>query len=143
MMALMSAQHRFALTAFSPLFVQHRADPVMIALLGLAADPADAATIIAATVGIAGLLQLVILLLRRGAAALQRRCAFHSTPACAAFRQGHPGMIAGSGPQLLVVGGAIIASSSPSAVSCCISPPPDRTAARLVGAAMGTVLGPN
>src|SRR6266850_90208 len=66
MMALMSAQHRFALTAFSPLLFNIALISVMIALLGWRQDPADAATIIAATVGIAGLLQLVILLLRRG-----------------------------------------------------------------------------
>src|SRR6267378_952699 len=118
MMALMSAQHRFALTAFSPLLFNIALISVMIALLGWRQDPADAATIIAATVGIAGLLQLVILLLRRGGGSV-------ATPLRVSFDAGMrgffgkaiPGMIAGSGPQLLVVGGAIIASSSPSAVS--------------------------
>ena len=85
MLALMSAQHRFALTAFSPLLFNIALISVMIALLGWRYDPAHAATIIAATVGIAGLLQLLILRLGRGGAALQRRCAFRSTPACAGF----------------------------------------------------------
>src|SRR6202030_4726234 len=66
MMALMSAQHRFALTAFSPLLFNLALISVITALLGWRQDPTDAATIIAVTVGIAGLLQLLILLLRRG-----------------------------------------------------------------------------
>jgi putative peptidoglycan lipid II flippase len=144
MMALMSAQHRFALTAFSPLLFNVALISVMIALLGWRQDPADAATIIAATVGIAGLLQLLILVLRRGGGSV-------ATPLRISFDAGMrgfvgkaiPGMIASSGPQLLVVGGAIIASSSPSAVSWLYF------ANRLielplgiVGAAMGTVLVP-
>jgi putative peptidoglycan lipid II flippase len=117
---------------------------MMIALLGWRQDPAYAATIIAATVGVAGLLQLLILLLRRGGGSV-------ATPLRVSFDAGMrgflgkaiPGMIAGSGPQLLVVGGAIIASSSPSAVSWLYF------ANRLidlplgiVGVAMGTVLVP-
>src|SRR5712671_1507371 len=144
MMALMSAQHRFALTAFSPLLFNIALISVMIALLGWRQDPADAATIIAATVGVAGLLQLLILRLRRGGGSV-------ATPLRISFdadMRGFlgtaiPGMIASSGPQLLVVGGAIIASSSPSAVSWLYF------ANRLielplgmVGAAMGAVLVP-
>ena len=103
-----------------------------------------AALVIAATVGIAGLLQLLILVLRRGgkhrdAAADLVRCR-----RCAAFLgKAIPGMIASAGPQLLIVAGAIIASSSPSAVSWLYF------ANRLielplgiVGVAMGTVLVP-
>src|SRR5258705_6996630 len=116
MMALMSAQHRFALTAFSPLLFNIALISVITALLGWRQDAAFAATIIAATVGIAGLLQLLILLLRRGAGSV-------ATPLRVSFDadmrgflgKAIPGMIAGSGPQLLVVGGAIIAASSPSA----------------------------
>src|SRR6266478_2708614 len=144
MMALMSAQHRFALTAFSPLLFNIALISVMIALPGWRQDAATAATIIAATVGVAGLLQLLILLLRRGGGSV-------ATPLRVSFDAGMrgffgkaiPGMIAGSGPQLLVVGGAIIASSSPSAVSWLYF------ANRLielplgiVGVAMGTVLMP-
>jgi putative peptidoglycan lipid II flippase len=144
MMALMSAQHRFALTAFSPLLFNVALIAVMTLLLGWRQDAAFAATVIAATVGIAGLLQLLILLLRRGGGSV-------ATPLRVSFDAGMrgffgkaiPGMIAGSGPQLLVVGGAIIASSSPSAVSWLYF------ANRLielplgiVGVAMGTVLVP-
>src|SRR6202043_1056593 len=66
MMALMTAQGRFALTAFSPLLFNIALIAVMIALLGWRQDAHDAALIVAATVGIAGLLQLSILVWRRG-----------------------------------------------------------------------------
>ncbi len=144
MMALMSAQHRFALTAFSPLLFNIGLISVMTVLLGWRQDPATAAAIIAATVGIAGLLQLLILLLRRGggSAATPLRISFDADMR-GFFGKAIPGMIASSGPQLLVVGGAIIASSSPSAVSWLYF------ANRLielplgiVGVAMGTVLVP-
>jgi putative peptidoglycan lipid II flippase len=143
-MALMSAQHRFAMTAFSPLLFNIALISVMIALLGWRRDADDAALIIAATVGIAGLLQLLILLLRRGGRSI-------ATPLRVSFDadmrgflgKAIPSMIANAGPQLLVVAGAIIASSSPSAVSWLYF------ANRLielplgiVGVAMGTVLVP-
>jgi putative peptidoglycan lipid II flippase len=143
MMALLNAQGRFALTAFSPLLFNIALIAVMIALLGWRQDPAGAELILAATVGVAGLLQLLILILRRGAdIATPLRVAFD--PQMREFLgQAIPGMIAGAGPQLLVVAGAIIASSSPSAVSWLYF------ANRLielplgiVGVAMGTVLVP-
>jgi putative peptidoglycan lipid II flippase len=144
MMALMSAQHRFALTAFSPLLFNIALISVMIVLLGWRQDPATAATIIAATVGIAGLLQLLILLLRRGGRGVATPLRISFDPDMRGFLgKAIPGMIASSGPQLLVVGGAIIASLSPSAVSWLYF------ANRLielplgiVGVAMGTVLVP-
>ncbi len=144
MMALMSAQSRFALTAFSPLLFNIALISVMIALLGWRPDAHDAALIIAATVGIAGLLQLLILLLRRGggSTATPLRVAFDADMRGFAGKA-IPGMIASAGPQILVVAGAIIASSSPSAVSWLYF------ANRLielplgiVGVAMGTVLVP-
>src|SRR6202000_1480703 len=61
MMALLNAQGRFALTAFSPLLFILALIAVMIALLGLRLDAIDAALAIAATVGIAGLFQLLML----------------------------------------------------------------------------------
>ena len=90
----------------------------MIALIVRQQEAADAALVIAATVGIAGLLQLTILVLRPGGNRI-------ATPLRIAFDQemrgflakAIPGMIAGSGPQLLIVAGAIIASAQPSAVS--------------------------
>jgi putative peptidoglycan lipid II flippase len=143
MMALMNAQGRFALTAFSPLLFNIALIVVMAALLGWRPDAADAALMIAATVGIAGLLQLSILLLRRGGSvAAPLRIAFDAEMR-GFFGQAIPGMIASSAPQLLVVAGAVIASSSPSAVSWLYF------ANRLielplgiVGVAMGTVLVP-
>src|SRR5450755_311774 len=144
MMALMNAQARFALTAFSPLLFNIALISVMIVLLGWRQDAADAALVIAATVGIAGLLQLLILVGRRGGdnTATPLRISFDA-PMRGFLGKAIPGMIASSGPQGLVVAGAIIASSSPSAVSWLYF------ANRLielplgiVGVAMGTVLVP-
>ena len=66
MMALLNAQGRFALTAFSPLLFNIALISVMVVLMALPQDAVRAAQIIAATVGIAGLLQLSILVLRHG-----------------------------------------------------------------------------
>jgi putative peptidoglycan lipid II flippase len=142
MMALLNAQGRFALTAFSPLLFNLALIAVMIALLGWRRDAAAAALIVAATVGIAGLLQLLILVSRSGSVVGPPRISF-DRPMRGFFGQAIPGMIASAGPQLLMVGGAVIASSSPSAVSWLYF------ANRLVelplgmvGVAMGTVLVP-
>ena len=143
MMALLNARGRFALTAFSPLLFNIALIVVMIVLLLWRQDEATAAWAIAATVGIAGLLQLAMLLLRRGDnVATPLRISFGAEMR-GFFGRAIPGMIASSSPQLLVVGGAIIASSSPSAVSWLYF------ATRLielplgiVGVAMGTVLVP-
>jgi putative peptidoglycan lipid II flippase len=143
MMALLNAQARFALTAFSPLLFNIALISVMIALFGWRPDAVSAAQVIAATVGIAGLVQLLILVLRPGGGiATPLRIAFD--PQMRGFLgKAIPGMIASAGPQLLIVAGAIIASSSPSAVSWLYF------ANRLielplgiVGVAMGTVLVP-
>ena len=144
MMALLNAQHRFALTAFSPLLFNIALISAMIALLGWRLDAAYAALVIAATVGIAGLLQLLILVLRRGGGRIATPLRISFDADMRGFLgKAIPGMIASSGPQLLVVGGAIIASSAPSAVSWLYF------ANRLielplgiVGVAMGTVLVP-
>jgi putative peptidoglycan lipid II flippase len=143
MMALMNAQARFALTAFSPLLFNIALISVMAALLGWRQDAASAALVIAATVGIAGLLQLSILLLRHGGSlAVPLRVSFDAEMR-GFLRHAIPGMIANALPQLLMIGGAIIASSKPSAVSWLYF------ANRLielplgiVGVAMGTVLVP-
>jgi putative peptidoglycan lipid II flippase len=143
MMALLNAQARFALTAFSPLLFNIALIAVMIALFGWRGDAATAAMVVAATVGIAGLAQLLILALRPGGGiATPLRVSFD--PDMRGFLgKAIPGMVASAGPQLLIVGGAIIASSSPSAVSWLYF------ANRLielplgiVGVAMGTVLVP-
>ena len=143
MMGLLNARHRFTLTAFSPLLFNIALIVVMIALLGSRQDGAHAALVIAATVGIAGLLQLVVLALRRGAdAATPLRISFDAEMR-RFLGSALPGMIASAGPQLLIITGAVVASSSPSAVSWLYY------ANRLielplgiVGVAMGTVLVP-
>ena len=143
MMGLLNAQHRFALTAFSPLLFNAALIGVTIVLLIRAQDASSAAPILAATVGSAGLWQLAILVLRRGEnVATPLRISFDA-PMRGFFRKALPGMLANSGPQLLIVAGAVIASSSPSAVSWLYF------AQRLielplgiVGVAMGTVLMP-
>ncbi len=142
LMAVMNAQGRYALTAFSPLLFNIALIVVMIALLLWRQDTAFAAMIMAVVIGIAGLLQLAMLALRGGEGATPLRIAFDAEMR-GFFAKAIPGMIASSGPQLLMVTAAIIASSSPSAVSWLYF------ANRLielplgiVGVAMGTVLIP-
>jgi putative peptidoglycan lipid II flippase len=106
-------------------------------------DAGFAALALAATVGIAGLLQLLVLALRRGET-IATPLRVSLDPEMRAFAaRAIPGMVASAGPQLLAIAGAIIASSSPSAVSWLYF------ANRLielplgmVGVAMGTVLIP-
>jgi putative peptidoglycan lipid II flippase len=143
LMSLLNAQGRFALTAFSPLLFNVALIAVMAVLLLRRQDATDAAQIIAATVGIAGLLQLSMLVLRRGGAiATPLRVSFDAEIR-GFFAKAVPGMVASSTPALLMIAGVIIASSSPSAVSWLYF------ANRLielplgiVGIAMGTVLIP-
>jgi putative peptidoglycan lipid II flippase len=149
MMALLNAKGRFALTAFAPLLFNIALIAVMIVLFFWRFEAATAALVVAATVGIAGLAQLLILALRPflvmrsgGGIATPLRIAFDRDMR-GFLGKAIPGMIASAGPQLLIVGGAIIASSSPSAVSFLYF------ANRLielplgiVGVAMGTVLVP-
>jgi putative peptidoglycan lipid II flippase len=143
MMALMNAQGRFALTAFSPLLFNIALIAVMTALLVWRQDPAYAAMIVAATVGIAGLLQLLILVLRHGDNFARPLRVSFDAEMRGFLAKAAPGMIANSGPQLLIVAGAIIASASPSTVSWLyfanrlIELP-----LGLVGVAMGTVMVP-
>jgi putative peptidoglycan lipid II flippase len=116
MMGLLNAQSRFALTAFLPLLFNIALITVMAVLLGWRQDAVDAALIMAATIGIAGILQLSMLALRSGSIATPLRISFD--PEMRGFLgKAVPGMIASSAPQWLVVAGAVIASSSPSAVS--------------------------
>ena len=143
LMSLLNAQGRFALTAFSPVLFNVALIAVMSILLLRRQDATDAAQIIAATVGIAGLLQLSVLVLRRGEAiAAPLRISF-DTEIRGFLARAIPGMIASSAPQLLMISGMIVASASPSAVSWLYF------ASRLielplgiVGTAMGTVLIP-
>jgi len=141
LMAMMNAQGRFALTAFSPLLFNIALIAAIALLLLWRQDGASAALILAGVIGIAGLLQLSILMLRRGdQAASPLRVSFDAEMR-GFFATAIPGMIASSGPQLLMIAAAIIASASPSAVSWLyfanrlIELP-----LGLVGVAMGTVL---
>jgi putative peptidoglycan lipid II flippase len=145
MMGVLNAEHRFMLTAFSPVLFNLTMIAVLIVLLIWRHDPLFSATVIAGTVGIAGCLQMLILIQRRpwrDGIATPIRISFD--PQIRGFlRKGIPGMVANAGPQFLIVGGAIIASSSPAAVSWLYF------ANRLielplgmVGVAMGTVLVP-
>src|SRR6266478_5242348 len=65
MLALASAQSRFVLTAFSPVLFNIALIAVMVALILIPHDAAMAALVLAATVGVAGFLQLLILAQRR------------------------------------------------------------------------------
>lgn len=143
LMGLLNARGRFALTAFSPLLF----NIALIAAIGLLlvwrADAGFAAWMLAATVGVAGLLQLLMLLSQRSASLATPLRANLDEEMRGFFAKAIPGMITSSGPQWLMVAGAIIASATPSAVSWLYF------ANRLielplgiVGVAMGTVLVP-
>jgi len=90
---------------------------VMIALIVTRQEGGIVAPVLAATVGIAGFLQLSVLALWRGErVATPLRISFDKDMR-GFLARAIPGMVASSAPQLLIVAGAIIASSSPSAVS--------------------------
>jgi putative peptidoglycan lipid II flippase len=141
MLALYSAQSRFALTAFSPLLFNIALIVVMIALTPARPEAGLVARALAATVGIAGFLQLLILFsLRGGAIARPLRLSF-AKDMRSFFSRAIPGMVANAAPQLLIVGGAIIASSSPSAVArLYFANRLVELPLGIVGVAMGTVL---
>lgn len=143
LMGLLNAQGKFALTAFSPLLFNIALIAAIGALLLWHADAALSAWMLAATVGIAGLLQLVMLGSQRSARLAKPLRVSFDKEMRDFFAKAIPGMIASSGPQWLIVSGAIIASATPSAVSWLYF------ANRLielplgiVGVAMGTVLVP-
>ncbi len=143
MMALLNVQGKFVLTAFSPLLFNLALIAVMAGVLMFPQGAADAGLVIAATVGIAGLLQLAVLALGQGRGiASPLRISFDAGMR-GFLGKAAPGMLASGAPQLLMVAGAIIASASPSAVSWLYF------ASRLVelplgmvGAAIGAVLIP-
>ncbi|MEA2823357.1 MAG: putative peptidoglycan lipid flippase [Bradyrhizobium sp.] len=118
MMGLLNARHRFALAAFSPILFNLALIVAMTALLTWRQDATDAALVMAAAVGVAGLLQLLMLTLRAGGEKLAAplKVTFDA-PMRGFFLKGMAGMVANSGPQLLIMAGAVIASSSPAAVS--------------------------
>lgn len=117
LMSVMNAQGRFALTAFSPVLFNIALITVLAALLWRRQDTVHAALTLSAAVGIAGLLQLSILLTRRGGNTATPLRVSLDAQMRGFFAKAAPGMIASSGPQLLMVTAAILASSSPAAVS--------------------------
>src|SRR4051812_29028169 len=104
MTGLLNAQHRFVITAFSPILFNLALIGAMLVLLKWRQDAARAALIIAATVGVAGLLQLLMLAARGGGEriAAPLKVSFDATMR-RFFLQGMAGMVANSGPQLLVM----------------------------------------
>jgi putative peptidoglycan lipid II flippase len=91
---------------------------VMVLVFLKGGDALDAALALAATIGLAGLLQLLILILRSRGDRLATPLRVTIDSEMRGFlAKAIPGMVAGAGPQLLIVAGAIIASGSPSAVS--------------------------
>lgn len=116
LMALNNAQHRVALSAFSPLLFNAALIAVILALLWMPTDAARAASIVAAAVGVAGVLQLAMLLIASGGTQPRPRIGF-DPQIRRLLARAVPGMIANAGPQMLTAAGAIIASRAPSAVS--------------------------
>ncbi len=140
MMALLNAHHRFALTAFSPLLFNIALIAAAIGLLMFPRQPAVAALLLSATVGLAGLLQLTALAAGGGGIATPIRITLDREMR-GFLGSAAPGMITSAAPQLMIVGAAAIASASPAAISWLYF------ANRLVelplgivGVAMGTVL---
>ncbi|CAL74004.1 putative Virulence factor MviN-like protein [Bradyrhizobium sp. ORS 278] len=144
LLALSSARGRFALAAFAPLLFNVALIAVTMVLLLQQPDPARAAVLLAATIGAAGLVQLMMLAQRGDRSRVASPVRISMDAAMRGFfARALPGMVASAGPQLLAVGAAIIASATPSAVSWLyfanrlIELP-----LGLVGVAMGTVLVP-
>lgn len=116
LMALNNAQHRVALSTFAPLLFNAALIAVILALLWMPMDASRAALIVAAAVGVAGVLQLAMLLIASGENRPHPRIGF-DPQIRRVLGRAVPGMIANAGPQMLMAAGAIIASRAPSAVS--------------------------
>lgn len=115
LIALANAQRRVAFTAAAPVLFNVALIGVMALLLLTTMDAARAAWIVAATVGIAGLLQLAMLSGARTGASPVRVSL--DAEMRALLGRAAPGMIASAGPQMLIVSGAIVASREPSGVA--------------------------
>jgi len=142
MAAALNAHDRVALTSFSPVLFNLMMITAIASLLLGGWNEQSSALALAATVGVAGCLQLAFLGLSGTRYATPIRVS-RDEDMRTLFRRALPGMIAQSGPQLLLVVGAVTASASPAAVSWLYF------ASRLielplglVGAATGAVLVP-
>ncbi|ETR78001.1 membrane protein [Afipia sp. P52-10] len=141
--AALNANGQVVFTSFSPLLFNIAMIAVIAVLLTMDGMRATtSALVLGATVGIAGCMQAAVLVFAGARTAWPLRLSF-APEIRALLGRALPGMIAQSGPQLLLVAGALVASASPAAISWLYF------ASRLVelplgivGAAAGTVLLP-
>lgn len=116
-MALLNAEGRVAQSAFTPLLFNFFLILVTLALLALRPnDAAWSATILAVTVGFAGLAQAFVLAFPGARMAHPIRLTADADVLQLLGRT-LPGALAQSGPQLLVIAGAIAASLTPGSVA--------------------------
>ena len=116
-MALLNAEGRVAQSAFTPLLFNIVLILVTLGLLIAGrGDAASAATILAVTVGAAGLAQAFVLAFPGARMARPVRLTAEAD-VLQLLRRTLPGALAQSGPQLLVVAGAIAASLTPGSVA--------------------------
>jgi len=116
-MALLNAEGRVAQSAFTPLLFNLFLILVTLALLIAGrADAASSATILAVTVGAAGLAQTFVLAFPGAHLARPVRLTAEAD-VLQLLRRTLPGALAQSGPQLLMVAGAISASLTPGSVA--------------------------
>jgi putative peptidoglycan lipid II flippase len=116
-MGLLNVAGRFTFAAFSPVLFNLTLIAVAIGLLAWRGQDAGfAAFVLAASVGIAGCLQAIVLAFPGKTAARPIRVAFDADM-LAFLRRALPGTVAQLGPQLLIVAAAVIASASPAAVA--------------------------
>lgn len=116
MAGVLNGEGRVALTSLSPLVFNATIIVMVAALLVGGIDATTAALALAAAVGLAGCLQLSFLGFSGMQYARPVRVSVDDEIR-ALFCRALPGMIAQSGPQLLLIAGAVIASASPAAVS--------------------------
>lgn len=116
MAGALNANGRVALTSFSPVLFNAAMIAAVATLLAGDFSATQSALALAAAVGAAGCLQLIFLALSGTRHAKPVRISF-DPEVRGLFCRALPGMIAQSGPQLLLVAGAVVASASPAAVS--------------------------
>jgi len=140
LMGLLNARRAFALAAFAPLLFNLSLIAILIVLLWRGQAAATSALVLAATVGVAGFLQLAVLGTQARRQAAPLKVAFDA-PMRRFLARALPGAVASAMPQLMVLAGVVAASGAPAAVawlyfaSRLIELP-----LGLVGVAMGTVL---
>jgi putative peptidoglycan lipid II flippase len=116
MAAALNAHGRVVLTSLSPVLFNAAMIATVTVLLMAHESATQSALILAATVGAAGCLQLIFLGFSGTRYARPVRVSL-DPDIRALFCRALPGMIAQSGPQLLLVAGAVVAAASPAAVS--------------------------